>query len=157
MKLCVIQCTRVSYFFISLRRHERVGMLNLLCLFLAQRTLKCRMILKMTQFSWLSVHQILWQCAILNLLVSNTCLRHWLLQYLYSDMDLVYNCKHSKDKISTLVILRDAVHLTKFNRFRCYCLMCNHVFRFSSKQLREERRIYGDLLLVTAARKEGPS
>ena len=110
----------------------------------------------MTQFSLLSVHQILWHCAILNLLLCNTCLSHRLLQFLYSDMDLVYNCKYSKDKISTLVILRDAVHRTKFNRFRRYCLMCNHAFAFL-RSSSEERRIYGDLLLVTAARTEGPS
>jgi hypothetical protein len=117
MKLFIIQFTRVSCFFVSRRRHEHVGMLNLLCLFLGQRTLKCRMILKMTRFSWLCVHQILWQCAILNLLLCNTCLRHWLLQYLYSHMNLVYNCKHSKEKICTLVIFRGAVHRTKFNIF----------------------------------------
>lgn len=100
------------------------------------------MVLKMTQFLWLSVHQTLWQCAILNLLLCNTCLRHWLRQYLYSDMDSVYNCKHTTDKICILVIFRGAVHRTKFNRFRCCCLMCKHVFRFSSKQLRRTSNVW---------------
>jgi hypothetical protein len=117
-------------------RHEHVSMLNLLCLFLGQRTVKCRMIQKMTQFSWLSVYQTLWQCAILNQLLCNICLRHWLRQYLYSDMDSADDCQHSKDKICILVIFRGAIHRTQFNRFRCCCLMCNHVFLFSSKQLR---------------------